>query len=94
MASRTGSLLLLIAVHLPSVYAQNLVINRNFDTDYSGWGVTNPSPPATAWVSSPDHTGSQSGSVRLMAANPIPSGLAQCIEVTPGDAYMFGFWNY
>ena len=97
MAARnacTGILLLSIAAHFPNLYAQNLLTNPNFDTDYAGWGVTNPSPPATTWVSSPDHTGGQSGSVQLKAANPISSGLTQCIAVNPGYAYTFGFWNY
>ncbi len=73
--------------------AINQIINGTFDSNTNGWYATYPSQVTPVWVSSPDHTGTVSGSVLLRdLASSQPSGtyyggLGQCTTSTAGDSY-------
>jgi hypothetical protein len=73
--------------------AQNLLDNPDFPYSYYGWksngGIGN-----TDWVSSPDHSGGQSGSIRLRGYSLGSDVLYQCIDAVGGASYTFGAWSY
>lgn len=99
-AKDSRSLLLRVLLHtvvmslIPASTAlgQNLVVNPGFDTDLSSWG--NPFNRTAEWDMSDEFDNPASGSVRLVhdliGNNGSLAILVHCVDVVPGDLYVFG----